>query len=287
MELKEVVKAKSLEEVLELLDKNGDKAKILAGGTDLIIAMRHKRVSPESLIDISDVKEMSFISENGDYVEIGTATNFTDIANSKVLEGTFNGLKEAALSVGSPQIRNRGTIGGNICNGSPAADTVPPLLAAKAIGIIKSKNGTREVELDKFFVDKGKVDLKPNEVLFSVKFKKAENGQGLGFSKLGLRKALAISRLSVAVFVEVDGSNVCKKVRVASGSLGKFPMREREVEEFLLGKVIDEKTITEASDLYKDVIEKRLAGRYAAEFKSEAVKGIFKDAINKALSYCK
>lgn len=287
MDLKQVIKAKNLDEVLELLKQHTDKAKLIAGGTDIVIDLKHGKISPEVLIDISDVNELRFIRESEGFVEIGAASTFTDMQNSPMLAKTFKGLADAAHSVGSPQIRNKGTVGGNISNGSPAADTVPPLLALSSVAVIKSAEGTREVDLDKFFFEKKKVDLKANEVLYSVKFKKAETSQGLGFGKLGLRKALAISRISVGVFLDIDNNKVCKQAGVASGSLGLHAIKEKEIESFLVGKTIDEKTIDAAADLYKDVVQNRLGGRSTAEFKREAVKGIFKEAINNALNVCK
>jgi CO/xanthine dehydrogenase FAD-binding subunit len=287
MELKQVIKATSLEEVLDILENKGENAKLIAGGTDIVIALRTGKVSPEVMVDISGLKELNFVNESGDIIEIGAATSFTTIENEPKLKGALSGLSDAAYSVGSPQIRNRGTIGGNICNGSPAADTVPPFLALGAVAVLKSKNETREVELNKFFLDKEKVDLKSNEMLYSVKFNKAQGGQGLGFSKLGLRKALAISRLSVSVFVEIDKDNVCKAARVASGSLGKYPMREKEIEEFLLGKNLSDNTVQEAAELFRSHVEKKLAGRSTMEFKKEAIMGTFKDALRKAISNSK
>lgn len=285
MELKQVIKAKSLEEVLDILENKGENAKIIAGGTDIVIALRTGKVSPEVMVDISGLKELNFVNESGNTIEIGAATTFTTLENEPKFMGAFKGLRDAAYSVGSPQIRNRGTVGGNICNGSPAADTVPPLLALGAVVVLKSKNGTREVELKNFFFDKEKVDLKPNEMLYSVKFEKAQAGQGLGFGKLGLRKALAISRLSVSVFAELDKDNVCKNARVASGSLGRYPMREKEIEEFLIGKTLNDSTIQEAAELFRSHVEKKLAGRSTMEFKKEAIMGTFKEAVNKSIEY--
>jgi len=288
MELREVFKAKNLNEVLELLDQYKERGKIIAGGTDIVIDLRHGRISPEALIDISSVDELAFIKEVDEYIEIGAATTFTTIANSQDLNDRLNGLKEAARSVGSPQIRNRGTIGGNICNGSPAADTVPPLLALGSKAIIRSNDGEREVSLDEFFLDKGKVDLKDNEILFSLKFKNPTSNQGVSFSKLGLRKALAISRICTSVYAHLDEDGKCKEIRIANGSLGKYALREREVENFFIGKDMNsEKAIEEGINLLNEEVSKRLAGRSTVEFKSEAVKGTFRKAITEALDACK
>lgn len=289
MELKEVIKAGSLEEVLRVLDEKREKAKVIAGGTDLVIQLREKKVNPEVLVDISDVPELDFIKETGDFIEIGAATRFVTIKNSPLISEQFKGLREAAGHVGSPQIRNLGTVGGNICNASPAADTVPALLALDAVAVIKSRDNTREMALEDIYLDRGKVKLAPNEILYSVKFLRPQPHQGLGFVKLGLRKALAISTISIAVFIEIDTNQVVKDIRIGSGALSRFPVREKEVEAFLKGKRLDEAVIEQAADVFGKVLEERLAGRPPVEkdFKPYAIKGVFKEALNKAIQRTK
>lgn len=289
MELKEVVKAKSLEEVLNILAEKREKAKVIAGGTDFVIQLREKKINPEIIVDISDLRELDFIKETEDFIEIGAATRFVTIKNSPIISEQFKGLKEAAGNVGSPQIRNLGTVGGNICNASPAADTAPALLALDAVAVIKSSQNVREIALEDIYLDRGKVNLEPDEILYSVKFLKAKPKQGLGFVKLGLRKALAISTISIAVFVELDENKVCREIRIGSGALSRFPVREKEVETFLKGKELTENIIEEAADVFGQVLEKRLASRPPVEkdFKPYAVKGVFKEALNKAQKIAK
>ena len=120
--------------------------------------------------------------------------------------------------VGSPQIRNKGTIGGNIANGSPAADSVPPLMALDSIVTLLSIEGTREISLEDYYYD----SIKENELLVNVKFKKPKDNQVLTFAKLGLRKALAISRLTLSSYIEFEDKTI-DSIRVASGALANFP----------------------------------------------------------------
>ncbi len=284
MSIKYAHKPSTVIEAVELLHQYKEKGKIIAGGTDLVIEIKNRKVNFEALIDISSIKEMSFIKMDNDIVKIGAATTFTEIVESKLLSNRLAGLKEAAHSVGSPQIRNKGTIGGNICNGSPAADIVPPLLALDAIAVIKSKDEEREILLEELFLDKGKVALRDDELLVSVKFKNPSHNQILSFSKLGLRKALAISRICTSVFAEFDEEKTCKEIRIANGSLGKFGMREREVEEFIKGKKLTEEVIEEGVNFMHQQVAERLAGRSTVEFKSAAVKGVLRDALNNAIN---
>lgn len=286
LELKSVFKAESLNEVLTLLNEYGEKAKIISGGTDIIIALREGKLKSDVLVDISSLKEVSFIEDKGDYVEIGAATNFTTIWNNEILKREFPGLCKAAHMVGSPQIRNRGTVGGNIANGSPAADTAPVFVALDGVCVIKSIDSEREVYVKDIYLGKGKVDLKSNEIIYSIKVNKLSKNEKLGFAKLGLRNSLAISRLSMAVNINVE-NGICKDCKIGSGSLSVNTERENKMESFLIGKELNANTIKSVCIELEAYIKERLEGRSTMEFKSEAVKGIFKEAILEALDQMK
>lgn len=282
--VEKAVKARNIDQVLDLLMEYGKDTKLIAGGTDLIIQLRQRQVSPKVLIDISDIDELRYIKEKDEWIEIGAGATFKDLEESPYFKGNMKGLFQAASQVGSPQIRSRATVGGNICNGSPAADIVPPLLALDAITTIKSREETREVPLENFFVGKGRVALKPHELLESIKFKALGERCGLSFSKLGLRKALAISRICTSVMLQLDQDQYCKDIKIANGSLGEYGIREKDVERFFIHKEIREETIEEGLKLLKKSIDQRLHGRSSLPYKIEAVEGTFKEAMNNALA---
>lgn len=275
-------KASSVDEVLELLKEHGEDAVLIAGGTDLVIELRNDRINPKVIIDISHIEEIRYIKEEEGYIHMGAATTFTDLAYSELLDERLSGLKESARLVGSPLIRNRGTIGGNICNGSPAADTVPTLLALDAELTIKNSNGGRNVRLEDIFLDKGKVDISPNEILTDIKFKKPIGNQRLGFSKLGLRNALAISRICIGVYLDLDKDNTINDMRVASGALGKHGLREHLVEDNVKGLTLDQETVNIAVEKIVESVEDRLKGRSSLDYKGKAVRSLLVEAINSA-----
>ncbi len=281
--IKTTHKPKTLDGLLEVLEEAGSNGKIIAGGTDVVVKLKEGMISPEALIDISTLKDLQFIKTVEGKVQIGAGVTFTDIENHPLFGGRLGGLKEAAMEVGSPQIRNAGTIGGNICNASPAADTVPPLLALDAVVVLKSKKGLRRIKLEDFFLGKGKVDLAPGEVLYYVEFDQLEKSQGLGFKKLGPRKALAISKICTGVYLDLSPEQVIRDIRIANGSLGPNSLREREVEALLQGKKLTEELKEQAYDMFQRIIGKRLIGRSGVAFKEEAVKGIFKEALDKSI----
>lgn len=275
MTLKEVFNPKSIEEIVEIIGKYGNEAKLIAGGTDIMIQMKNEIISPSVLIDISKVEELKKIEELGEHIFIGAGTTFTEIVDSELFKGNLKGMNKAARMVGSPQIRNKGTIGGNIANGSAAADIVPPLLCLEAILVLESLEGKREITLEDYYNDK----IESYELLTYIKFKKPSEERKLSFAKLGLRRALAISRLTNSVLIELDQDKKIKFVRAASGALAKNPVREYEVESYLMGKRINDESIEGATQTLRDAMAIRLKGRSTLPYKSEAINTSLREAL--------
>ena len=272
-----VYKGKSIEEVIGLLGKYKDKGKVIAGGTDLIIDLRNGKFTPNSLIDISSIEELRRVEEWEESIKIGAATTFTQIIEDSLFDENLYGLKKACITVGSPQIRNKGTIGGNIANGSSAADSIPPLLCLDSTIVLESVRGKREISLENYYKDN--LSIMKDEILTFIQFKKPYKDQVLSFAKLGLRKALAISRLSIATLLELDENGKVKTIKIATGSLGRFPMREPIVEEFLLGKELTVDVTDKAVEVLQQVMDERLGGRSTLPYKRIAVERIFKEAL--------
>ena len=280
MSIERVYKGNSISEVVEILDKYKDEAKLIAGGTDIVIDIRNEKIKPQILVDISGIEELKKIEAKGDYIEIGGATTFTQIVESEFFQRSLYGFNKACRMVGSPQIRNKGTIGGNIANGSAAADSVPPLICLDATIVLESVNNTREIKLEDYY--KNNIKVGANELLTKIYFKKLNEKQVLGFSKLGLRKALAISRLTISTLLELDEDNKVSDIKVASGALARYPMREIEVEEFLLGKVLDEENIEKAIIVLQESMDNRLGGRPTLPYKRVAVERMLREALYEA-----
>lgn len=285
MTIERAYKPQSKAQLLDLLNENRADAKIIAGGTDIIISMRNKRIAPKALIDVSHLEEIKQIKEEDDKILIGAAVTFTQLVESELFLGNLFGLHKSARMVGSPQIRNKGTIGGNIANGSAAADIAPPLLALDAKLLIESKDGSREISLEDYYQSKEK--LEDNELLSTISFKKPKDSQVLSFSKLGLRKALAISRLTLASLVDFADDGRIKDINLASGALGRYPMRESLTEEFLKNKKIDGQLIEDTIvELQKD-LDVRLEGRSTLPYKREAAESILREALEEAEDFFK
>ena len=276
--IKEVYKAKNFDEALNILEIKKSRAKIIAGGTDLIVEMRNNKSDKDVLIDISDIEELKIIKEKGNAIKIGACTTFNDIINSDRISSNLYGLKKSSSLVGSPQIRSRATIGGNICNASPSADLIPPLLALDAIVCIQSKNYKRKAYLKDILLGKNYIDLCTNEILTYIEFEKLKKNQVLSFVKLGFRKSLSISKISSSVLLEIE-ENKFKNINIALGALSKTCIREYEVEKYLTGKTVEDENINKALDILQDNVSENLKNRSSGEFKSHAVKGVVKEAI--------
>lgn len=279
--ISKVYNAESIEDVLDILDQYKEKSKIIAGGTDIVVALRNNKINPSVLINTDKIKEISRIEECEDSISIGAGVTFTKIVESPLFKDNLYGLQKACRMVGSPQIRNKGTIGGNIANGSTAADSVPPLMALNGVVTILSKEGKREIALKDYFSN----PIKENELLLKVDFKKLNKNEVLSFAKLGLRKALAISRVSLATCISYNEDLTIEKASVSSGALGKNAMKEFEVEEFLVGKKLTDEVISEAVDVLRKTLDKRLEGRSSLEFKRESIESILGEALNHSRNF--
>lgn len=282
MPIEQVLKVSQINEIHKILSETESKAMIIAGGTDVCVKLREGHIKAAVLVDISDVSEMRNIVTGTEVAGIGkglyfgAGVTFSEMVESQLIRENFQGLWAACRSVGAPQIRNRGTVGGNLANGSPAADAAPPLLALNAKLKLSSLEGERWVDLTDFYLDKGRTVLKANELLEGILIPDVDGPYVHRFEKLGLRNALAISRLSLSLWMQLDEGNIIREIRLASGSLGLSPMREPLLEAFLIGKPFNEQTISLGEEAFSNVVQERLAGRSTCPFKKEAIKGVFR-----------
>ncbi len=254
------------------------KAKILGGGTDLIIQIREKKINPKALIDLSQIKEMKEITIKSDILCIGAMSNFTSVAENELIKKYFPILAEAAESVGSPQIRNMATLGGNIVNGATAADSIPALIALGAELRLHSKENERVVSAEGFITGLNETAIQAGEILCSIEIPIKSNKK-MAFIKLGRRKALAISRINIAVVFELDGEKKIKKARLALGAVGTTAYRVTQVEEFLTGKCLSQETIDQAKLIIKQLVKSNLGKRSTAAYKSEIASAVLSKAL--------
>ena len=226
------VRPSTLSEAVNILATSG--GRILAGGTDFFPAQGERPVTG-SVVDISALRELRGIDRDADYFRIGGLTTWTDVVRAS-LPRCFDALKAAAREIGGIQIQNRGTVAGNLCNASPAADSVPPLLALNAEVEVTSRNGARRVSLADFIVSNRKTLLQPDEILSHVLVPRTIENANSTFLKLGARRYLVISIAMVAVEIDTNSAGRVADARVSVGSCSVVARRLRELEGRLLGE---------------------------------------------------
>ncbi|MFZ7102784.1 MAG: FAD binding domain-containing protein [Peptococcaceae bacterium] len=240
---------------------------LVAGGTDLLVKMKEKIISPPNLIDLSNLVELKGIRlSDGGYLDIGAMTTHVELVNSALVKKHARILAQAASQIGSPQIRNMGTVGGNIGNASPAADTAPALLVLDAKVNVDGITGCEEKDLYQIFKSPGSLKLRHGQVITKFKICTIKENEGAAFIKLGKRKALAISVLNCAVWLKVSQGHIAN-VRIALGSVAPTPLRLFEVEDWLLGKKIQTEVLETAARMAKDIIKPIDDIRSTAEYR--------------------
>ena len=273
-----------MDELLAIMAENKAGAKVLAGGTDLVVEMRDSGHTPSCLVSINKIAELKGIRREGDTILVGPLATFAELAESPVItDGAFL-LAQAALSAGSPQVRNQGTVGGNIVNASPAADTVPALVALEARLRLSSRQGEREMPLEEFLIGIGKTRLEPGEVLTGIVFKALPERTGSAFVKLGRRNALSISRVSVAVIVGYEPQGLtCTDCRIAVGSVAPNPFRTRSAEKIWLNCSLTRGNRETCVAAALREIAVTLGQRASAGYKKEVAPALIRRAIDAAL----
>lgn len=280
MKVEEYWRPGTIDEALELLAAN--QSKVLSGGTDLVLDLQKKEL-PGRIVDIGGLRELQQIRETEDKIFMGSGVTFTQVERSSIIQRSCRALAEAAGLVGSPQIRNQGTIGGNIANASPAADTVPPIVAMDGEALVASTRGERVVKVTDLLKGMGKTDLAPDELILEISFHKIPNFKS-AFAKLGRRNALAISRISAALGVSIDEKGVVREARAALGAVAPNPFRSGVIENALLGKKIHEEIPEDVIRTAGDDVAERLGSRASAPYKREAIKGVVRHALEKLFS---
>ena len=272
----------SLEEAFAILGRN-EGARILAGGTDLVLGMRERKFEPRVVVNIKRIPSLDRmkIDDHGG-LRIGALVTINAIDSSDRVRTTFPILASAAHSLGSYQIRNRATVGGNLCNASPAADTAPPLIALGAVAKIAGPREERIVKLEDFFVGPGRTALSKDEILVEIDVPNPPRGSYGAYLKHGPRNAMDIATVNAALMCTLSGHK-CEDARIVLGSVAPTPMRARKAEKAIRGKPTDENTVRKAAELASEECSPISDVRASAEYRRAMVKAVvrrlFRDAL--------
>ena len=273
---------KSLDEAVELLEKYGEDAHVLAGGTDLIPHMKQRKVEAKHVVNIKGIPELACIKETPDGIYIGALTKLRAIELSPLINEKTPLLSEAARSVGSIQIRNLGTIGGNICNASPSADMATPLMAMDAKAHVYSKDGAKEYPITEFFHGRSEVMLERGELVTGFTVPLLPEGAGSAFEKIGWT-TMDIATVNVAAVVTLKDGKI-DHCSIALGACSPAPIRVALAEEALKGKEPNAEAMDKAVEFVAACVEPRERWRRAPpEYRRRTSQALAMDAVARAV----
>ncbi len=280
----EYFEAQTIEEAVSLLSKYGDKAKVLAGGTDLIVMMNQRTIIPKYIINVGCIADLNYIRfDDEEGLKIGALTTIRDIEQSPQLQSRYRLICQAASQMASIGIRNVATVGGNLCNAVPSADMAPPLIALSAVAKVVSSAGERIILLEDFFTGPGTTVLGTDELLTEIQVPNLPAHTAGVYLKLGAKGLGDLATVGVAAVItlgSVDGG--CADVKVVLGAVAPTPMRARQAEAVLKGKKIDEELTIKAAQSASDESSPIDDVRASAEYRREMVKVLARDAIKQA-----
>jgi carbon-monoxide dehydrogenase medium subunit len=274
----------TVSEAISLLGEHGEKAKLLAGGTDLIIQMKQRKVAPEYVININRLSELKYIDHDERGLRIGALVSHTDVAHSRIVQDKFESLVEAVLAVGLLQTRNRGTLAGNLVNASPSADTPPALIALDARVKVVSTEGEKTIRVEDLFAGPFATLLKPNELVIEIQIPNPPPHSGGAYHWLPKVTVVDETLVGVGIVITLDREQrTCKEARIGLGSVGPKPMRASGTEMFLKGRKVEGDVLEQAGE----IAARESSPRSREEYRREMVRVLVRRALIQALARIK
>jgi CO/xanthine dehydrogenase FAD-binding subunit len=271
----------SLSEALDLLAKFEGMAKVFAGGTDLLVSMKKREVLPEHLISLKGIAELKGIHhDEKEGMKIGALVTLGEIEHSKTIQDKFCVLWDAAQVMASRQIRNLGTIGGNLCSAAPSADTAPPLIVLDASVEIIGIKGKTKVLVENFFKGPEESVLKPGEILTHILIPRPLEKSSGAYLKLMRRATMDLAQVGIAACLSFDSEKrICRGARIALGAVGLTPIRALKAEQILLNKEVNEVVGKEAGKIAALEANPRSSLRASKEYRREMIEVLTKRAV--------
>lgn len=279
----EYLRPETLEEALALL-AGREEAVAVAGATDVWVGIQGKKIAPSALVSLRRIPCLAGIREEGGAVTLGAATTHAAVEDSALLRERLPALHRACSAVGSRQVRNVGTLGGNLCNAAPSADSAVPLLLYDAVCLARGPGGERAIPVAEFFLAPGKNALDPGEILVHIRVP-APTPSGRTYAdywKLTRRKAVELPILGVGVRVSLDGDGVVRQARVALGVAGPTPLRARAAEAALEGRLLTRGSVAEAAEAAAQEAQVRDSWRGKAWYRRQMIRVLVPRVLERA-----
>lgn len=263
----------TVETALAQLSDYQESCAIIAGGTDVVIELNERHKTPKHVININKLDELRYVKEEDGFVKLGALCTFDELENTSYVQEKLPALFETASHVGSPQIRNLGTIGGNVVNASVAGDSPTTFLTYGAEVVLKSVKGERIMTIEDFNKGPGNCQIRSDELLTEVRFPIPSENEAISYFKIGKRKSLAIVVLAVSLYVKRTDDNRIDDCRVVLGAVSKHPMRAEMLESALMGRELTAESLYETLPLFTEAVEAAIANRPSVVYKREGVRG--------------
>jgi CO/xanthine dehydrogenase FAD-binding subunit len=281
----ELLEPRSVEEACQYLSKCGDEAKVLAGGTALVKLMKKRLVHPSYLVNVKGIKDLDYIRSDKNGLKIGALTTLSDVEASPLVRERFGVVAEMAHTVGSVQIRNVGTLAGNLCFGDPASDPAPLLIALGTSLRIANLGGEKIFPLEGFFKDFYETTLGRDEVVVEIQIPPFPKDSGVVYLRHTLRVGgfdPAVVGVAVALILS-NQSGICKGARIVLGGVSSTPIRLKKIEKLIEGKVLEESLIAKAALASSEGVNPMQDVRASSEYRKEMIKVFMERGIRKAL----
>lgn len=266
----------NIKELVKALEGAEINTYLISGGTDLIIKLRKNRIYSGTIIDMKGIRSLEYIREEAGWIKMGANTTFTQITDSPILQQHAACLVQAAGQIGSTQIRNVATIGGNIGNAFAGADCIPALMAMEAqVKVIGSNGETYVKDVADIILGSGKNSLRKDEAIIEIQFPIQGAACKTAFGKIGSRSRVTIAKINIAAFVRLDGSKKrVEEARIFLGALGPKAFRSKIVEEAMLERKISPELFNSFAAALTAQVDEAIAGRSSQEYKREAIRGL-------------
>jgi len=275
----------TLEEAASALSDHEVAGEIIAGGTDVLVQIKEEKLAVDRLVTLSKIPGLRMIHDDGQWINIGAMTTIRELETSDVIRKSVPVLFDAVERLGSVQIRNVATVGGNVCNAAPSADTIPALLALKAEVIYWSSNEMKTRTLREFFVGPGETVLKRGDIVTAIRFGKPHPRSAGAYLKFSRRRGMDLPLLGIAVHLQMDEDRSrCEDVTIALGVAAPTPIRVKGAEEALKGKRVTEEILTRVSALASEEAKPRDSVRCSAEYRRAMINNLLPEVIKTALS---
>ena len=276
-------KAGSVHEAIRLLEQNPE-AHLIAGGTDMLVKLHKGKAQYDHLVDIHDIAELNFIRQNDDgAIVIGPLRCFTDVAESALIGKHIPVLADAILTIGGPQVRNMATIGGNLCNGVPSADSATPLIALNAMVTIEGRDGSRQLPLEDFFLGPSQVALEQHEILTAITVTRDNYADYHGhFYKYAMRDAMDIATIGCSAVCKIENGTL-KDLRLAYGVAAPVPIRCKGTEDKVKDRKITARLLDDIAAAVTADVRPRTSWRAAKDFRLQIITTLAHRVVKQAI----